>query len=108
MCYLRWMSQFFHPSRDDITLTGVMTALGDPTRLAIVKTLYCSADGRNCGEAAAPFPDMARSTLSGHFRVLRESGVILTTKKGVENINVVRLDDLEARFPGLLAKVMSY
>ena len=95
------MASYFHPARDDITLTGVLAALGDPTRLAIVRTIAAAEQGLSCTNAA-PFPDVARSTLSNHFRVLRESGVIFMTKRGVENINTLRRADLDARFPGLL------
>ncbi|HVI50825.1 MAG TPA: helix-turn-helix domain-containing protein [Candidatus Sulfotelmatobacter sp.] len=99
------MAQFFHPSRDDITLTGILAALGDPIRLEIVRTLAAARDGKNCCEAA-PFPEIPRSTLSNHFRILRESGLIRTTKKGVENISLLRLDDIEERFPGLLPGIL--
>lgn len=99
------MSQFVHPSRADITLVGVLSALGDPIRLAIVRKLVTLSDGRSCGNLS-PCETVARSTLSHHFRVLRESGVIHQVKKGVEIINTVRRDDLEARFPGLLDQIL--
>jgi DNA-binding transcriptional ArsR family regulator len=99
------MTPFVHPARDDITLVGILNALGDPARLAIVKNLAEKPVGMSCGNAA-PCDGMARSTLSNHFRVLRESGLIFQVKKGVENINTLRRDDIEARFPGLLAQIL--
>ncbi len=48
---------------------------------------------------AAPAADMAKSTLSHHFRILREAGLIRTAKRGVENRNSLRLDDVNERFP---------
>jgi DNA-binding transcriptional ArsR family regulator len=51
---------------------------------------------------------MAKSTLSHHFRVLRDSGLIRTTKQGVENLNCVRWDEVNARFPGLLKAIMKH
>lgn len=101
------MAQFVHPSRDDITLAGVLAALADPMRLRIVKSLLEQNDCMSCTEAA-PCPDMAKSTLSNHFRVLREAGLILTSKKGVEHRNVVREADINARFPGLLAMILGF
>lgn len=99
------MSGYLHPSRDDITLTAVLAALGDPVRMQIVHTLAAAEAGLNCS-ATVPLTAVPRSTLSHHFRVLREAGVILMIKKGVENINTLRRADLEARFPGLLDQVL--
>jgi len=102
-----FMAQLFHPSRDDITLSGVLAALADPLRLRIVKSLMERKDCMSCTEAA-PCPGIAKSTLSNHFRVLREAGLIQTSKKGVEHRNVVREADLNARFPKLLKTIVGY
>lgn len=101
------MVQFVHPSRDDITLEGVLAALSDPMRLRIVKSLVRKHGCMSCTEAA-PCPEMAKSTLSNHFRILREAGLIQTEKKGVEHRNVIRLDDVEQRFPGLLKMILGF
>jgi DNA-binding transcriptional ArsR family regulator len=100
------MVQFVHPSTEDLTLEGVLQALADPMRLRIMRSLMKEQSCMSCSEAA-PCPDMAKSTLSHHFRTLREAGLIRTTKKGVENQNVVRTEDIEQRFPGLLKLVLS-
>lgn len=99
------MVQFVHPSQDDISLTGVLGALADPMRLRIVKSMMKEVGCMSCTEAA-PCPDMAKSTLSNHFRILREAGLIRTTKQGVEHRNTLRLDDINARFPGLLKTIL--
>lgn len=101
------MVQFVHPSRDDITLEGLLAALADPTRLRIVRSLVKQQCCMSCTEAA-PCPDMAKSTLSNHFRILREAGLIHTEKRGVEHRNIIRLDDVEARFPGLLKTILGF
>jgi DNA-binding transcriptional ArsR family regulator len=101
------MVQFVHPSREDITLAGVLAALADPMRLRIVKSLLAQNDCMSCTEAM-PCPGMAKSTLSHHFRVLREAGLIQTSKQGVEHRNVVREADINARFPRLLKTIMGY
>lgn len=101
------MVQFVHPSRDDITLEGVLEALSDPMRLRIVRALVAQQGCLSCTEAA-PCPDMAKSTLSNHFRILRQAGLVMTSKKGVEHRNVIRLDDIEARFPGLLKMILGF
>jgi DNA-binding transcriptional ArsR family regulator len=101
------MVQLVHPARADITLAGVLAALSDPMRLRIVKALVAQPDCMSC-TAAAPCPEMAKSTLSNHFRVLREAGLIRTVKKGVEHQNTVREADINARFPGLLKVVLKH
>jgi DNA-binding transcriptional ArsR family regulator len=100
-----FMVQFVHPPRDDITLEGVLAALADPMRLRIVRSMVDQHSCMSCTEAA-PCPDMAKSTLSNHFRILREAGLVHTEKKGVEHRNTVRFDDLGARFPGLLETIL--
>ncbi len=99
------MATFVHPATDDITLSGILAALSDPVRLQIFKRLVEEKSCLSCSEAT-PCPDIAKSTLSNHFRILREAGLIRTTKRGVENRNVVRCEDVEARFPGLLAAIL--
>jgi len=101
------MVQFVHPSKSDITLAGVLGALADPMRLRILKSLLKKEGCQSCSEAA-PCATMAKSTLSNHFRILREAGIIRTTKRGVENRNVVRLDEINERFPGLLKCILKY
>ncbi len=102
------MTRFVHPAIEDITLTGVLGALSDPMRLRILKTLVeRRGDSLSCS-GAAPCADMAKSTLSHHFRVLREAGLIHTTKRGVENLNSVRWDEISERFPGLLRAILKF
>jgi DNA-binding transcriptional ArsR family regulator len=85
-------------------LEDVLQALGDPMRLKIVRDLYGSPAGeRACGSFALP---VAKSTASHHFRVLREAGVICQRVAGRERLTQIRAEDLDARFPGLLASVV--
>ena len=101
------MVQFVHPTTEDITLAGVLGALADPMRLRIVRSLLKKNNCMSCSEAA-PCPDMAKSTLSHHFRILREAGIVRTSKVGVENRNIIRNDDINARFPGLLKQILKF
>ena len=101
------MVQFVHPSVEDISLSGVLGALADPMRLRIVVSLLKKDDCMSCSEAA-PCPNMAKSTLSNHFRILREAGLVRTSKQGVEHRNAVREDDINARFPGLLKLISKF
>ncbi|WP_214414950.1 ArsR/SmtB family transcription factor [Sphaerisporangium fuscum] len=99
------MREPFHPSTDDISLASVMQALSDPVRLEIVARLVDS-DGENCGDIGCGI-DVHKSTMSHHYRVLREAGVTRTTIEGRTRIVRLRHDDLEKRFPGLLPSVLA-
>jgi len=91
-----------HPAVEELQLAKVMDALADPVRLAIARALAAE------GEIACGTLDLgvAAATRSHHFRVLREAGVICQRPEGTTRINSLRRDDLEARFPGLLDKVL--
>ncbi len=101
------MSKFVHPSKDDITLANILSALGDPIRLKIVTNLIQDKACLSCSEAS-PCPSIPKSTLSNHFRILREAGLIRTTKQGVEHQNAVRYEDIEDKFPGLLKTIIKH
>jgi DNA-binding transcriptional ArsR family regulator len=96
------MRLFYHPDKKDISLAGVLYALGDPVRLEIVRRLAEQGEVP-CGAFALP---IAKSTLSHHFKVLRDSGILYCRKEGTHRINSLRREDLDDRFPGLLEAVL--
>ena len=98
------MKPFFFPSREDLTLTGVLYALSDPTRLRVVLMLDETGD-QCCSQGALAL--VPKSTLAHHFKVLRENGIIATRTEGTYSINSLRRADLDARFPGLLDSILS-
>ncbi|WP_282205893.1 ArsR/SmtB family transcription factor [Kitasatospora fiedleri] len=92
-----------YPATADIDLLDVLHALSDPTRMTIVETLSDEPE-RACGT----FPvDVAPSTLSHHFKVLREAGVIRHREEANRRLTTLRAADLEQRFPGLLPTVVA-
>lgn len=99
------MRPFVHPAAEDISLSGVLHALADPARLAIIRTLACSEGGLSCGRAAPC--DLPKSTLSHHYRILREAGLIRQERRGTEVVNTPRCADLDARFPGLMQAILA-
>ncbi|MGH2951482.1 MAG: ArsR/SmtB family transcription factor [Solirubrobacterales bacterium] len=92
-----------HPDRDEIELAAILHALSDPVRLRIVAALADSKDEPTCGSFDVP---VTKSTCTHHFKVLREAGVIQQRQEGTARLNPLRRDDLEARFPGLLATIL--
>jgi ArsR family transcriptional regulator, repressor of sdpIR and other operons len=74
-------------------MNEVFRALADPTRREILRLLR-SRD-MTAGDIADRFP-LARSTLSGHFAVLKQAGLIVAEKTGatiVYSLNASALDD---------------
>jgi DNA-binding transcriptional ArsR family regulator len=92
-----------HPDIDEVDLLDILHALADPTRMTIVQTLRAAPE-RACGT----FPvDVAPSTLTHHFRVLREAGIIRQREDGNRRWTALRMDDLDARFPRLLDTIVN-
>jgi len=97
------MRPLYHPHKNDLSLAGVLYALGDPVRLELVRQLAEKGELPCCAILSEP---IAKSTLSHHFKVLRESGVIYSRKEGTQHMNSLRREDLDDRFPGLLTVVL--
>ena len=97
------MQQLAHPPRDHLRLEAVLDALASPVRLRIVGRLAQGAE-LTCGTV---LPDVPPSSASHHWRVLRESGVLLARRDGRVIVHSLRRDDLDDRFPGLLDAVLA-
>jgi DNA-binding transcriptional ArsR family regulator len=91
-----------HPEARQLELPAVLHALSDPVRLQIVCAL---SDGCEiaCGRLGVA---VTKSTLSHHLKVLRDAGLTRTRCEGVQRLVSLRAQDLEQRFPGLLACVL--
>jgi DNA-binding transcriptional ArsR family regulator len=90
------------PLRAELSLPKILYALSDEVRLEIVRQLERQGPSP-CGVFQV---DRPKSSLSHHFRVLRESGVVATTRQGTSLMNRLRRDDLDAKFPNLLDAVL--
>ncbi|WP_030340215.1 ArsR/SmtB family transcription factor [Streptomyces sp. NRRL S-1022] len=93
-----------HPDREQIRLESVLHALSDPMRLQIVRELAVVGAELTCSHFDLP---VTKSTTTHHFRVLRESGVIRQVYRGTAKMNVLRRDDLDGLFPGLLDSLLA-
>jgi len=113
------MRKLQHPSPSEIEIANILYALGDPIRLEIVKNLAkeesaCSLktitatllQKRSCKNICTTL-SLSKSTLSYHFRILREAGVIWCEKDGTQYINRLRGRELNALFPGLMKSILS-
>ena len=81
----------------------VLRALADPVRLDLVRQLASSTAPIACGRFDTR---VAKNTLSHHFKILREAGVIATHREGGLALNVLREEELDAAFPGLLKAIL--
>ena len=97
-------AKLHHPDRDEIELPAVLHALSDPHRLEMVRRLAADTEARPCGTFAF---DISKSTMTHHFRTLREAGVIEQHKEGTSKLTSLRREDLDARFPGFLDAVLA-
>jgi DNA-binding transcriptional ArsR family regulator len=86
----------------DSDLARVLYALGDPIRLEIVRQVARQGEVP-CGGFGM---DMPKSSLSHHFRVLREAGILGSRTEGTSIHNFLLSEELEKRFPGLLSGVL--
>ena len=83
-------------------MSNVFRALADPTRrqvLALLRERPLSA-----GELAARF-EVSKPTMSAHFAVLREAGLIDASKHGKSIVYRLRMSVLEEALMGLAAAV---
>ncbi len=97
------MREPHHPSIDELELPAVLHALSDPARLQIVRRLAVG-DECTCGTFEL---GLSKATLSHHFRVLREAGVVRTRPDGRKRMLSLRGDDLSTRFPGVLDAIIA-
>jgi len=102
------MRPLFHPSIEDITVEGIMHALSDPVRVAIFSDIVGSACSKTCSNfLKIKEKQIPKSTLSQHFKALREAGLIRGERRGVEMLITPRCPEIETRFPGLIAAIVS-
>jgi DNA-binding transcriptional ArsR family regulator len=101
------MRPLFHPSIKDVTVEGILHALSDPVRVAIFAQIVASARSQNCSNfLKISEKDIPKSTLSQHFKILRDAGLIRSERRGVEMQNTARCSEIDTRFPGLIAAIV--
>jgi len=83
-----------------MSINEILRALSDPTRRQILHLLR--EGDLTAGELADHF-DLAKSTMSGHFNVLRAAGLIVSERSRnqiVYSINMSAFDDAAAAVMG--------
>ncbi|MFC6880377.1 MULTISPECIES: ArsR/SmtB family transcription factor [Actinomadura] len=92
------------PARESLTLAPVLHALGDPVRLELVRRAW--GEPESTCSALADGLKVPMSTLTNHWRILREAGLISMSVDGRHRRVRPRADDLDDRFPGLLDPIL--
>ena len=102
------MRPLYHPSLEDITVEGILHALSDPVRAHILAKIVHANGAKTCSAfleiSDRPIP---KSTLSQHFKALREAGLIRSERKGVELHNSPRCEEIAPRFGALVSTVLA-
>lgn len=102
------MRPLFHPAIEDVTVEGILYALSDPVRVAIYADIAAQKCTVNCSNfLSIADQEIPKSTLSQHFRILRENGLIRSERRGVEMLNATRCQEIEQRFPGLIRAILN-
>ncbi|MDP9825396.1 ArsR/SmtB family transcription factor [Kineosporia succinea] len=93
-----------HTHPRDVTIETALTALADPVRLSIVRCVARAGDWElPCGSLDV---GVGKATLSHHFTVLREAGLVEQRDEGARRTIRLRRAEFDERFPGLLDLVL--
>jgi DNA-binding transcriptional ArsR family regulator len=84
-----------------------MHALSDPVRVAIFADIAQSGGAQMCSTfLTIANREIPKSTLSQHFKALRDAGLIRGERVGVEMRITSRCGEIEKRFPGLIPAIV--
>lgn len=78
--------------KGDAPSASAFTALADPTRRRILKMLR--AGSQSAGQIADAF-QLTKPTLSHHFKVLREAGLVRAERRGTSIVYTLQSNVLE-------------
>ena len=101
------MRPLYHPSLNEITVQGILYALSDPVRVRICAELAQADCAMNCSTFLSKGNlKLPKSTLSQHFKILREAGLIRSERKGVELKNSTRCQELKKKFGPMVVGIL--
>lgn len=107
MLYIGNMKPLSHPKMEDVTVEGILYAFSNPIRIRI----YAELASAECTQICSAYRDITgaklpKSTLSQHFAILRETGLILSERKGTELHNKTRCAELKKRFGPMIESII--
>ena len=88
-------------------MQGILYALSDPVRVRICVELTQAECAMNCA-AFLPNGNMKipKSTMSQHFKILREAGLIRSERVGVELKNSSRCPELKKKYLPMITEIL--
>jgi DNA-binding transcriptional ArsR family regulator len=101
------MKPLAHPQINDVTVEGILHAFSNPVRIQI----YAALAAAECPQSCSMYLNikgtkLPKSTLSQHFTVLREAGLIRSERRGNELHNETRCEELEDKFGTMIEGVL--
>jgi DNA-binding transcriptional ArsR family regulator len=106
--YKDFVRPLYHPALRDITVEGLLYALSDPVRAQIYAEMATSECPLTCSNfRTLNNRTLPKATLSQHFKILREAGLIHSERKGVEMHNTTRCAELKGRFGDMIAAILA-
>jgi DNA-binding transcriptional ArsR family regulator len=84
-------------------VVGVLEALADPMRMAIVRRLATGVECP-CGWLGLP---ITKSTLTHHLHVLQAAGIVVKRVDGTRRMVSLDREGMQRRYPGLLDAVLA-
>ena len=102
------MKPLYHPPLSEIRVEGILHALSEPVRAGI----YAEMAQADCPQTCSSFRllnerPIPKSTLSTHFKILREAGLVRSERRGVEMRNTTRCRELQEKFGNLISTILS-
>lgn len=102
------MRPLVHPPVEALRAEAILHALADPERAAI----FAGIAGAECVQRCSQLADagdrvIPKSSLSQHFKILRDAGLIRSERQGIEMRNYSRCQEVDARFPGLIKSILT-
>jgi DNA-binding transcriptional ArsR family regulator len=92
---------------EEITVEGILHALSDPVRAQIFAEIAAAERAQTCSAfLSVADREVPKSTLSQHFKILREAGLIRSERRGVELHNTPRCAEVSARFGALIPAIL--
>jgi DNA-binding transcriptional ArsR family regulator len=82
----------------------VLAAIADPVRLEMLRRLHDVGGPVACSQL---YDGISKSTASHHFKILREAGVVERSVLGGQTHQTLRLEDVEAAYPGVLSSILA-
>jgi DNA-binding transcriptional ArsR family regulator len=92
------LRQHLHPG-----VVGVLEALADPMRMAIVRRLASGVECP-CGWLGVP---ISKSTLTHHLHVLHAAGIVVKREEGTRRMLSLDREGMGRRYPGLLDAILA-